>query len=118
MGSHAHGLAIETSDYDYRGVFVAPTRDFFSLGGKPVDTNWIEGEKEDDTSWEIGHFLKLAIHSNPSILEVFVAPVVESTPEGEQLRALFPYVWSSKKVYNSFLGYSKNQQKKMLEYKY
>lgn len=114
VGSRAHGLHTEESDYDYRGVFVESTSDMLSIGYKSHPTSWLEG-KEDQTSYEIGHFLNLACKSNPSILEVLVAPVQEVTWEGEELRALFPYVWNSTDVYNAFLGYSKNQQKKFMD---
>ena len=124
VGSRAHGLHSETSDYDYRGVFVQPTREILSLGSKVRTTSWIEdrdpkegGKKEDDTAWEIGHFLDLAMHCNPTILEVFTAPVASSTPEGEALRELFRYVWEPKRVRDAFIGYGLNQRKKMLEEK-
>mgnify|MGYP001501964861 CR=1 FL=1 len=38
VGSRAHGLSTETSDYDYRGVFVQPTETILSLGGKVQTT--------------------------------------------------------------------------------
>lgn len=120
VGSHAHGLETPESDYDYRGVFVAPTSEILMLGAKPKTSVWIEGE-EDNTSWEIGHFLHLATHCNPTILETFLAPRVG--PErgqsvfdlGDELRALFPYVWNSKGVMDAFIGYGLNQRKKFLE---
>ena len=113
VGSHAHGLATPESDRDYRGVFIVPTSDLLRLGSSTKTVQWIEGN-EDDTSYELGHFLYLATKSNPSILEVFKAPVVETTSEGEALRNLFPYVWSSKGVFAAFDGYSLNQRKKFL----
>jgi Predicted nucleotidyltransferase. len=61
-----------------------------TLGTPHATTTWIEG-KEDNTSWEIGHFLHLATKCNPTILETFLAPVVETTPWGDELRALFPF---------------------------
>lgn len=122
VGSRAHGLHTETSDYDYRGVFVQPTSEILSLHGTVRQTSWIEGRpidqagaKEDDTAWEIGHFLKLAMHCNPTILEVFAAPMNGGTPEGEALQNLFPYIWDPKKVRDAFVGYGLNQRKKMLE---
>lgn len=126
VGSQAHGLATPTSDFDYRGVFVVPTRDFFKLGVKKIDnTSWIEG-KDDDTSWEIGHFLNLAVHSNPTILETFLAPAVAMDASGKagdrvitslglELRSLFPHVWSSQKVMDAFVGYGLNQRKKFFD---
>ena len=123
-GSRAHHLHTEQSDYDYRGVFVQPTKAILSLLGHPKQTSWVEcrvpeegGRKEDDTAWEIGHFLHLATHSNPSILEVFAAPIMEATEEGKAMQALLPYVWSPSSVRDAFIGYGLNQRKKMLENK-
>lgn len=125
VGSQAHGLATPTSDFDYRGVFVVPTKEILSLGSKHTTTQWIEG-KEDDTSWEIGHFLHLATKCNPTILEVFLAPWKDSLSLfsngepgagqlGMDLQALFPHVWNSTAVMNAFIGYGMNQRKKFLE---
>lgn len=114
VGSQAHGLATPESDNDYRGVFVAPTSDILSLTPSSPQTQWIEG-KEDDTSWELQRFLFLATKCNPTILEVFKAPAVISTPEGTTLRQLFPYIWNSKGVMDAFIGYGLNQRKKFLD---
>jgi len=119
VGSRAHGIEREDSDFDYRGVFVVPTNELLSIGAKIKNTSWIEGQT-DNTSWEIGHFLEMAIHSNPNVLEVFFAPVVETVVVrgvdwGDRLRKLFPYVWSSKGVYDAYLNYSHNQRAKLLE---
>ena len=124
VGSRAHGLAGPDSDYDYRGVFVRPTSELLSIGAKPYLTQWTEadkakGEKLDDTAWEVGHFLQLATHCNPTILEVFAAPRVDEGPAwsswGTDLRALFPYIWHPRGVRDAFLGYGLNQRKKFLD---
>lgn len=131
VGSQAHGLATPESDFDYRGVFIVPTSEILKLGGSPKTTHWIEGN-DDDTSWELGHFLNLAIHCNPTILETFLAPMVYSDlKSGDlvkdiydndtanryayELRDLFSFIWNSKDVCNAFVGYGVNQRKKMLE---
>lgn len=116
VGSRAHGLHNEQSDYDYRGVFVVPTADILSLNGSPKNVQWIEGEV-DNTSWEIGHFLHMATHCNPTILETFLAPVETTTSLGNELRGLFPYIWNSHGVRDAFVGYGLNQRKKFLEAK-
>lgn len=114
-GSRAYGLDEPDSDYDYRGVFEVPARLLMSVGlGKIKETQWIEG-KEDDVAWELAHFCSLALHCNPNVLEVFVSPIVDSSPEGEQLRDLFPAFVSRKRVYDAWRGYSKNQRNKMFE---
>lgn len=122
VGSQAHGLATPQSDFDYRGVFVVPTEEILKLGNVKQQTNWNEGTN-DDTSWEIGHFLNLATHCNPTILETFLAPIVEEDLGvkemliGRELRDLFPNVWNSTDVMNAFIGYGLNQRKKFFDNK-
>lgn len=124
VGSHAHGLATPESDYDYRAVFVQPTSEILSFGNRTVSNQWFEGDV-DNTAYEIGHFLFLATKSNPTILEMFVAPrqpilipmnqtVVSICAE---LPRLFPYVWDSHAALNAFTGYGYNQRKKFLDNK-
>lgn len=120
IGSQAHGLATPESDFDYRAVFVVPTSEILKIGGDPKSKSWIE-EKEDNTSWEIGHFLRMAVKCNPTILECFLAPQMpyadtgHEHPLGDELRALFPYVWNSKDVANAFVGYGLQQRKRFLD---
>lgn len=118
VGSRANGLANEESDYDYRGVYVLPTSKILSLGFNYKGSHWIEGEKEDQTAWEIGHFLKLSLNCNPTVLEVFKSTIQWDLKEtkniGLELIELFPYVWNPHDAFNAFCGYSYNQQKKML----
>jgi predicted nucleotidyltransferase len=70
VGSRAHDLYTEDSDYDYRGVFIYPTREILALRPPKDQTSWLEG-KTDDTSWELHKFLVMACQCNPSVLEVF-----------------------------------------------
>ena len=115
-GSRAHGLADKNSDYDYKAVYVLPTSKILSLGYKYKGNDWIEG-KEDNVAYEIGHFLQLATHCNPTILEVFKAPIIEATRDGRELQRLFPYVWNPKQAFDAFVGYGLNQRKKFLDKK-
>jgi uncharacterized protein len=88
IGSHAYGLATANSDVDRRGVFVAPTEAFWRLD-KPETS--VEGPSPEQLSWEVEHFCKLALKSNPTVLETLVSPLVEIiTPMGEELRELLP----------------------------
>jgi hypothetical protein len=114
VGSQAHGLATPESDFDYRGVFIYPTSEIISIRPPSDQTSWIEGKK-DDTSWELGKFLMMAIKCNPTILEVFKSPVNYDFKYGQELRDLFPYVWNSTDVCNAYIGYGLNQRKKFLE---
>lgn len=114
VGSRAHGLHTESSDYDYRGVFLVPTSEILRLGGTPKQNAWLEGEI-DDTQWELGKFLVLATKCNPTILEVFKSPVIDASETGRELLTLFPDIWNSKDVLNAFRGYGLNQRKKFLD---
>lgn len=121
VGSRAYGLERPDSDYDYREVVAYPTSEVLSLGGVQKEESWDLGRvapRQDETAYELRHFLDLACHSNPSILEVFRAPVEEEHSEyGPRLRDLMQYVWEPKRVADAFGGYSKNQRKKFLENK-
>jgi hypothetical protein len=126
VGSQAHGLAGPNSDFDYRGVFVVPTKDILKIGGNINHTSWIEG-KEDDTSWEIGKFLLMATKCNPTVLETFLAERMDLIPFAElgpgnlnlskELQDLFPHVWNSQGVKDAFIGYGFNQRKKFFDNK-
>ena len=120
-GSRAYGLEVEGSDFDYHAVFVAPTSELLSIGPKPRESVWKEGD-EDFQSWELGRFLHLAVKCNPTILETLVAPIVDMHPRpmagdgpttGEELRALFPSVLERKRVFDAYRGYAHNQRAKL-----
>jgi predicted nucleotidyltransferase len=113
VGSQAHGLAGADSDADYRRVFAIPTERMFRLDFKPPTPRWTEGEA-DETAWEVGPFLGLAVRCHPLILETLLAPVVTQDEWGVELRALFPSLWSPRQAYESFVGYGHNQRQKFL----
>lgn len=114
-GSRAYGLATSDSDFDYHGVFVAPTHQFAWMGNPPPETSFILGKDVDNVSYEIRHFLRMAVNGNPTVLETFVAPVEESNSDGDNLRQLLPHVLARKLVYEGFKGYASNQRKKMFD---
>ena len=134
VGSRAHKLHYEDgvdkdgnfvpgSDWDWRGVYVAPTSLLLQepFGVKVSETSWMEGigsNRVDDTSYEIGHFIKLALMSNPSILELLASDHYEiMMPEGLHLQSLLPHMWTASRVRDAFGGYSNNQLTKMISNK-
>jgi len=116
VGSHAHGLASDESDRDYRRVYVIPTENMFQLGFKYPATQWTKGEG-DETAWEIGQFLLLATQGHPLVLETLLAPIITVDAWGEQLRKLLPVLWSPQKAFEAFTNYANNQRTKLLEKK-
>lgn len=116
VGSQAHGLAASGSDADYRSVFVIPTEGLFRLEYRPPASRWSKGDG-DETAWEIGPFLSLAVQCHPLVLETLLAPVVSADEWGTALRSLFPALWEPRRAFDSFTGYAVNQRTKCLEKK-
>lgn len=111
IGSRAHGLHNEDSDYDYRKIYVAPTEDILSLGFKEKAINTIS-DKSDSVSYEIGHFLKLATKGNPTVLELLTKDNnFYTTKWSLKLMELLPNLYNPHDAYNAFTGYSHNQHK-------
>ena len=73
--------------------------------------------EKDETAGKLGPFLSLANQCHPLVLETFLAPSICLDSWGEELRNLFPAVWSPRRAYDSFLGYALNQRTKFLETK-
>ncbi|MGW1077351.1 nucleotidyltransferase domain-containing protein [Streptomyces sp. NPDC002537] len=106
VGSRAFGLATEASDVDRRGVFVAPTADFWRMAKPPTH---VEGPLPEQFSWEVERFCELTLSGNPNILEVLHSPLVERrTPLGEELRELSP-AFLSRRVHQTYARYARSQ---------
>lgn len=123
VGSRAHDLNNEDSDFDWRGIYITPTSEILSLDHKYSATQWIKG-KEDIVNYEVGHFIMLATKANPSILELLVSPNITflNGPQGElwgkSLLAHFPYFFNPTDAFNAFIGYSYSQRKKLMDESY
>ena len=110
VGSRAYGLATETSDYDRRGVFVAPTPLFWGFDKPPTH---VDGPLEEQFSWELERFCELALAANPTILECMWSPLVERITEvGKELLAVRT-AFLSQAVHRTFLGYAEGQFRKI-----
>lgn len=119
VGSCAYGLATPESDVDIMGVFLEP-RDSF-LGLHPFDdknaTVHTTSDLRDHTFHELGKFMRLALKSNPSILELLWLPdwaYEHISPQGEELLDCRHWFASAELVKNAYLGYA-TQQFKLLE---
>ncbi|MBB6567350.1 nucleotidyltransferase [Kribbella sandramycini] len=110
VGSRAFGLDTDTSDTDTRGVYVAPTADFWGLVKPPTH---VDGPDEEWFSWEVERFCELALKSNPNLLEVLRSPlVVQQTPLGQELVDLSD-AFLSQLAYQTYSGYVLSQFKKL-----
>lgn len=119
VGSQSYGLATPESDIDYMGVYLEP-RDTF-LGLHPVLekdlTVHSTSDDKDTTFHEVGKFMRLALKSNPSILELLWLPdeqYTEISDDGYALIDCRHWFASATLVKNAYLGYA-TQQFKLLE---
>ena len=115
VGSRGAGIHTEESDYDYRGVYIEHTADVLRTDFKEKSNHKITGSS-DDVYYEVGHFLKLALKCNPSIIEVFISEHLLCDliykKESDLLLSAFDYILDSKKIYNAYRGYMVSSLKK------
>ncbi|MEU5865964.1 nucleotidyltransferase domain-containing protein [Nonomuraea sp. NPDC047529] len=109
-GSRAYGLETEGSDTDRRGVFAAPTADFWRLSKPPTHR---DGPLPEQFSWEVERFCVLALEANPTVLECLWSPIVEvETPAGRRLRELRG-AFVSRRARQTFAGYADDQFRRL-----
>ena len=87
-GSHSYGMALPTSDVDFRGIFVA---DPLYVRTPFYNVNELSDASEEDTkSYELSRFMKLALDCNPNVVETLWVDqqhVVHDTPAYQLLRS-------------------------------
>jgi predicted nucleotidyltransferase len=109
-GSRAYGLDSESSDTDFRGVYLAPAMMQWSLFGFPGQFEDSDGQS---CIWELQKFLQMALKANPNILECLYSPLVDKvTPVGEELLAIRG-CFLSQMIFQTFNGYAMSQFKKI-----
>jgi predicted nucleotidyltransferase len=119
VGSCAYGLSTPESDVDIMGVYLEPKDSF--LGLRLVQdkdfTVHTTSDLRDQTFHEVGKFMRLALKSNPSILELLWLPdwaYEHLSVQGEYLIDNRHWFASADLVKNAYLGYA-TQQFKLLE---
>ena len=123
VGSTAHGTGIPGGeDHDEMGVVVEPPEAVLGLAESGVRSVMQRTQPEgarsgpgdtDRTLHSLRRFVRLAAGGNPSILMCFWAPVLHTTPEGEQLRALGP-AFVGRHVIPRYRGYMQAQALRLL----
>ncbi|MBE9211584.1 nucleotidyltransferase domain-containing protein [Plectonema cf. radiosum LEGE 06105] len=121
-GSHGYGLNRPDSDYDWRGVFIAPKQYYlgFDKGIEQKDNGWSEpgihsflDNSQDTVIYELRKVIQLLAGANPNVLELlWLSEYPVLTPVGQHLinhRQLF----LSKKVKHTYSGYAFAQIKKI-----
>ncbi|MCF4969307.1 nucleotidyltransferase domain-containing protein [Nostoc sp. CMAA1605] len=120
-GSHGYGLNRPESDFDFRGVFIAPKK--YYLGFDKVeqkDAGWdepgifpfIDGNK-DTVIYELRKVLQLLAGANPNVLELLWLPNYPVLTDVGQHLIKHRKLFLSKKVKHTYSGYAFAQIKKM-----
>lgn len=116
VGSRLHRTNTEQSDWDYRGIYIDDLKDALSPFQSHKTTAWIEGD-EDNTSYELREFCRLATKGNVAILEVFFSDrVIETSPEHAMMEKNWQKFMDTQAFIQASRGYSNNQYKKALSY--
>lgn len=109
-GSHAYATNIETSDFDYSGIFCQDLDSI--LGNKYIEQ--INDDNNDIVIYELRRFLELLEKNNPTILELLNTPedcVLYKHPSFDDILAKKDS-FITKQCSNSFGGYAVQQIKK------
>lgn len=109
IGSQAQGLATETSDVDYQGVYIQDSDDLLSFDYEPFYR-----PNKDETYYEIRRFIELLMESNPNALELLFSPddmIIQTSPQFDLLREN-KHKFLSKECVKTFVGYANTQIKK------
>jgi hypothetical protein len=124
-GSNLYGTATPSSDKDYVGIFIPPIEYYLGLHKiEEQDCSIVSKHKNgrntlnaiDRKFYEIKKYFKLALNSNPNILELLFAPkdkIIYVDKMGQSIldnRDLF----TSQLCKKSFLGYASSQKHKMI----
>lgn len=112
VGSRLHGLHTEQSDFDYRGIHIHELKDKISPFQTLKNTSWIEGD-EDNTSYELADFCKMAVKGNATNLEVFFSnEVLETSAIHREMKENWLKFMDTEMFVKASLGYAKNQKTK------
>lgn len=122
-GSHAYGLNTPTSDYDYKGITVAPLRFYIGVQNfEQKNSGWHleegifpEHDKEvDSVFYDIRRFLHLSISQAPNNIEMLWQKPETYLYLNDMGKLLLKHKEDllSKKSAGSFAGYADAQLKK------
>jgi predicted nucleotidyltransferase len=113
-GSRSHNTNKPDSDWDFSGVYVAPTKEFLGLDRPAETVQNKEGQEKPDYSFhEVGKFCNLLLTGNPGILEMlFTERLFHSTDDWQPL-VENRHRFLSKSAVNHYVGYAEGQLKRL-----
>lgn len=113
-GSLAYGLAKPTSDVDIRGVYVAEPEIFLGLDAPPIRP--ISMSEPDFVLYELGVFFRLALASNPNIVELLYLDRYEELTEVGKALLANRMLFLSQAARKSYVGFATSQLRESLNH--
>lgn len=104
-GSHSFGLALPESDVDWSVVWAAPASEHLGIR-PPKDT--LDGYRPDWRAHELGHWCRLLLKGNPTIVEDALDPAAWVHPALKPIREGVVAALSKRTV-EAYLGYARAQ---------
>lgn len=122
-GSHAYGTNTESSDRNYKGIFIPPLNyhlgihDFTSVTMSTSNNDKKNSSDDIDvTIYSLKEFFRLAMKGNPNILEMLFVEqedILYASKEGVQLGLNREEFLSTENIKRSFGGFAKSANKYM-----
>jgi predicted nucleotidyltransferase len=108
-GSHSYGTNIESSDEDFRGIFVQPTSRYLSFAG--VTEDYQCSKPYDVVMYDIRKYFRLASGANPNVLELMFLDKSDYLDCHPAFMLILDnrQRFLSKKVQHTFTGYARSQ---------
>lgn len=111
-GSRAYGLARPDSDEDESLVYVERLEDVVGIRA-PTKIKHRQEEGIDRQEYPLRKFLYLASQGNPSVLEMFFAPVIQSGVDGYLIRSHARHI-VGRHIIPRYMGYMRSQTSRLL----
>jgi predicted nucleotidyltransferase len=106
VGSRAFGLDHAGSDTDRRGIYLPPATRHWSLAGVPEQ---LEDDATQETYWELGKFIGLALKANPNVLETLYSPLVEHASPFARRVIDAREIFLSRRIHQTYSNYAASQ---------
>jgi predicted nucleotidyltransferase len=105
------------SDYDFRGIFIAPTQDRLSLKNSVPEQIKID-DGEDTEIYDILKFFELAIDNNPNVMDILFGDEESTLFASDVGREILDnkHLFISQKAKESFNGYALQQLYRMKQH--